>query len=108
MIIKKLEQVKNALLTVPVNLFHYYAAKKPDKYIVWSEKGEQAAIYGEDNKQVQILVGIISYFTKTENDENVDLIQSALREHEIIFLLDSVEYDESTGFIRYDWEFKVW
>lgn len=103
----KLYKVKNALLEVPCNLFHYYAAKKPDKYIVWAESGEGGTLYANNQMEEQAIVGTIDYFTKTDFDQNIDAIQNALRSAEISFSLESVQYEEETEYIHYEWKFEV-
>ena len=107
MLIEKTKMVKNALLTVPVDVFHYYAKNKPDQYVVWAETGEEESVNADDHKYIQTIVGMVTYFTKSENDENADRIQDALKENGISFFLDDVRYDENTGYIQYVWEFKV-
>lgn len=104
---EKLYQVKNALLSVPCNLFHYYAVKKPDKYIVWAENGEASSLEADGQKQDQVIGGYIDYFTKEDNDPNVALIQEALASAEIAFSLNDVAYEEETKYIHYAWKFEV-
>ena len=104
---KKLYKVKNALLKVPCNLFHYYADKKPDQYIVWAENGEVSSLDADNRKQEQTIGGTIDYFTKTDFDPNIDGIQDSLKSAEISFSLESVQYEEETGYIHYEWKFEV-
>ena len=40
-----LELVETALLTVGVPVSHYFAAKKPDQYIVWAEDSQGDSLY---------------------------------------------------------------
>ena len=107
MITKKLKKVKEALLNVPCNLFHYYAAKKHDQYIVWAENGEEEAFYANNQMAEQVIAGTIDYFTKTDLDPNIDAIQDAMKSAEISFSLESVQYEEETGYIHYEWKFEV-
>ena len=81
----KLYKVKNALSTVPCSLNHYFASKKPNKYIIWH----------------------VDYFTKEDMDPNLDTIQNALISAGISFTLESVQYEEETGYIHYEWKFEV-
>lgn len=105
--IRKLYKVKNALLSVPCCLFHYFAAKKPDQYIVWAESGEASSMEADNRKQEQVISGTIDYFTKVDLDHNIDAIQDALRAAEISFSLESVQYEEETEYIHYEWSFEV-
>lgn len=105
--LEKLQKVKDTLLTVTDAVFHYFAADKPDRYIVWAESGEVGSLEADNRKQEQTIGGTIDYFTKTDFDPNIDGIQNALKSAEIAFLLESVQYEEETGYIHYEWKFEV-
>lgn len=100
-----LKTVRDALLSVTNDVYHYKAHKKTDQYIVWAEDGENDADYGNDRKSQQTIQGTIDYFTKKEFDPNIEKIQEALNNREIPFYLNSVQYEEETGYIHYEW---VW
>lgn len=102
-----LNVIPNALLTVTQNVGHYEAFDKTDKYIVWAEDGQSGALYADNKMQEQVIQGTIDYFTKTENDPNVAAIQQALNNAEISFKLNSVQYEDDTKFIHYEWVFEV-
>jgi len=104
---QKIYRVKKALLTVMNNVGHYEAMKKTDKYIVWAEDGEGDSVHGDGIKQEQAIQGTIDYFTKNDEDENVDKIQNALEKSKISFNLSSVQYEEETGYIHYEWEWEI-
>lgn len=97
--------LRDLLLTVTQDTFHYYAHKKPDKYIVWAEDGESGSNTADNNKVNQVIQGTIDYFTKMEFDPNFDLIQEKLNSIDISWSLNSVQYEEDTGYIHYEW---VW
>ena len=102
-----LERVKEALLLVPVDVFHYYATKKPDQYIVWAESSEGDSVEADNRKEEQSLSGYIDYFTKSDKDKNVETIQKALKSAGIAFFLNDVQYEEEMGYIHYAWKFEV-
>lgn len=99
----KLLRVKNALLTVTENVGHYKAVDSTDKYIIWAENGSGNPIRADNRCIQQVIRGTIEYFTKEENDQNVDNIQEALNDGEIFFSLESVQYENETEFIHYVW-----
>lgn len=104
---KCLERVKNALLTVMEEVYHYEAVKKEDSYIVWAEDSG-ANVMGADNEiRQQAVQGTIDYYTKKENDENVTEIQKALKKGRISFYMNSVQYEDETKYIHYEWVFEV-
>ncbi len=102
-----LSDVKTALLTVTPNVGHYKVTKKTDKYIVWAEDSGAAALWADGQQQGQAISGTIDYFTKTEYDPNVQAIEAALNAAKISFKLESVQHEEETGYIHYEWIFEV-
>lgn len=106
----KLEPVGEMLVTICTNTYHYWrsAPKGVKAYIVWAEDEESASLNGNNLKLEQGIHGTIDYFTKTEFDETVDLIQSGLNELEnVSFRLNSVQFEDDTLFIHHEWEFWV-
>lgn len=102
-----LEAVKNALLTVTENVGHYTAWDDSDRYIVWAEDMEVAAMNTDNYKGGQTIEGTIDYFTRDEYDENIEKIQLALNAARIGWELNSVQYEDETRFIHYEWLFRV-
>lgn len=100
-----LSDLRDLLLSVTPDTFHYYATKKTDKYIVWAEDGEAGSSHADDHKTNQVIQGTIDYFTKTEFDSNFGLIQEKLNSTDITWRLNSIQYEEGTGYIHYEW---VW
>lgn len=105
--LEKLQKIKDALLMVTDAVFHYTAAERSDKYIVWAESGEADSLEADNHKQEQTIGGTIDYFTKTDFDPNIDAIQNVMKSAEISFFLESVQYEEETGYIHYEWKFEV-
>jgi len=102
-----LSDIQSALRTVGVPIHHYLAAKVADKYIVWAEDGEADSEWADNKKQLQVLTGTIDYFTKMEYDPNISKIQEALNDAEISWKLNSVQYEELTKYIHYEWALEV-
>lgn len=102
-----LEAVKDALLTVTDNVGHYTAWDDSDRYIVWAEDMEVAALNTDNYKGGQTIEGTIDYFTRDEDDENIGKIQLALNAARIGWELNSVQYEDETRFIHYEWLFRV-
>ena len=102
-----LNKVKDALLTVSDNVYHYTAHNQTDKYIVWAEDNESRCVQSDNRKIQQGIEGTIDYFTKSENDGTVDDIQTALNTAEIPYRLNSIQYEDETGYIHYEWVFEV-
>lgn len=101
----KLSDLKNLLVSVGKPVFHYEATKQSDQYIVWAEDGEGASGRGDNQKTIRVIQGTIDYFTKTEYDDTVDTIEAKLNEADIAWKLNSIQYEQETGYIHYEW---VW
>lgn len=103
----KLRKIPEILKTVTDNVSHYKAMHREDKYIVWAEDSEGSSVEGDDRKINQSIQGTIDYFTKQDFDENIDKIQAALTAACISFYLNSVQYEDETEYIHYEWVFEV-
>lgn len=103
----QLDKIKNALLTIGVPVSHYTAVKKPDRYIVWAEDGQAEPAWADDRLIGQVIQGTVDYFTRTERDQNTSRIQNAMNEAEISFSLNSVQREDETGYIHYEWVWEV-
>ncbi len=102
----KLTDLRDALLEVTQDTFHYEATHKPDKYIVWAEDTESSSIHADNHKAGQVIQGTIDYFTKMEYDPNMVSIQQKLNSIDIAWTLNSVQYEEETKYIHYEWVFE--
>lgn len=103
----KIKIIRDTLLKVSDNVGHYEAVEKTDQYIVWAEDSEGSSVEGDDQKANQSIQGTIDYFTKKDMDEKVDEIQATLTNACISFYLNSVQYEDETGYIHYEWVFEV-
>lgn len=101
------ERVRQALAPLPVDVFHYHAFKKKDRYIVWAENAEGGSVEADNGKQEYSVSGYIDFFTRRENDPVVNMVAEALKSAEISFSLNSVQYEEETGYIHFEWLFEV-
>lgn len=103
-----LGNLKAALLTVTEQCYHYRRPASPQsEYIVWAEDSEADSLPANDQKAEQQLHGTIDYYTLTEFDQNIDGIQEALNAAGIGFRINSVQYEDETNLIHYEWEFWV-
>lgn len=104
---RKIYKVRDALLQVSRDVWHYEAQRKKEKYIVWAEDSESSASHRDNCKSNQTIQGTIDYFTKVDGDENVDKIQDALDTANIVYRLNSIQYEEETGYIHFEWVWEV-
>lgn len=108
----KLKTVRDTLLTTSIDgkdVHHFDRPKdKPKHWIVWQEDGEAESFYGDGRKGEQQARGTIDCFTKIEYDPLLDEIQDALEAApNIAWNLESVQYEDDTKLIHYEWSFRV-
>ena len=84
-------------------VYHYHRADPSERYVVWAEDGENTSFHADGSKQEQQLTGVVDFYTKTEFDAIADDIQSILVSERIGWHLDSVQYEEETGLIHFQW-----
>ncbi len=104
---KCLDDVKNSLLTVMEQVYHYHAPDVNYPYIVWAEDGGGEQVNADNRVQIQVIQGSIDYYTKTEEDPNIERIPAALNTAGISFSLNSVQYEDETKAIHFEWIFEV-
>lgn len=103
----ELSRLKEILLTISDNVHHLEAPSTDGDYIVWAEESEAKALYADNMKIAQIIVGTLDLFTKKEYDPLIKKIQDTFNEHEITFKLISVQYERDTKYTHYEWEWEV-
>lgn len=102
-----LQTLRDALLTVTDKVYHFEATAEDEKYIVWTEDGQADTVWADGKLQQQAITGTIDYFTKEEFDENFDRIQKALSQADISFGLNSIQYEDDTSLIHYEWVWEI-
>lgn len=107
MSLEKIYKIRDILQDVCDNVSHYEAMNKTDQYIVWAEDSEPDALNADNEKKIQVIQGTIDYFTKKDGDAIADDIQEALKKEKIPFYLNSVQYEEETGYIHHEWIWEV-
>lgn len=84
----------------------HFERMKSDRYFVWQEDG--ATDLESDNAHSEKAVtGTTDLFTKQEFDPWKEQFEAALDAAGIAWYLNSVQYEEDTGFIHYEWAWEV-
>lgn len=89
------------------NFYHY---KRPENitsgYGVWAETGEANSFTVDNRKAEQQITGYVDYYTLNEFDPVLDKIQDALDHLSCgAWSLNSVQYEDETNLIHYEWYF---
>lgn len=107
MSLEKIKKIRDTLLPLGIPVSHYTANEKPDSYIVWAEDNQGAAQWADGRMENQAIEGTIHHFTRKEYDPMEDKIMDALNEAGISFRLNSVQYEDDTGYIHTEWVWEV-
>lgn len=101
--------VRDAMLMVlPDHVWHYQApADAGDKYIVWSEDSQGPAVHTDNRMTDQAIQGTVDLFTKQEYDPIAAKIQKALSLRGIPYYLRSIQHEEESGKIHFQWVWEV-
>jgi len=102
-----LQGIRDLLLNIGPPVFHYFASGQTGNYIVWAEDGEGASGHADGQKTTQIIQGTIDYFTKTEFDPIMEQIQEKLNGSDIAWRLSSIQHEQDTGYIHYEWVWEI-
>lgn len=105
MTLPEVENVFSAVL--PDATFHYHADSKLDQYAVWAEDGQADASYADNHMDEMVLEGTIDYYTRIEDDPLVKEFQKAMNKADMSWGLNSIQYEEKTGYIHYEWVWQV-
>lgn len=79
---------------------------KSDRYFVWGERGSNDLEAGNGHGERAVL-GYTDLFTKREFDPWKEQLEQALDAAGIAWALNSVQYEEETGFTHYEWYWEV-
>lgn len=103
----KLSRVKNALTPLSDKVYHYKRPADIAGAILWAEDAEDGSFHAGNHLAEQQIHGTVDYYTKVEFDPMCDSIQGALESSRIPWDLSSVQYEDETGLIHFEWDFWV-
>ncbi len=83
------------------------ARMKSDRYFVWQEDGANDFV-ADGKHQARAVTGSTDLFTKLEFDPWAAEFEKALdSDPSICWELNSIQYEEQTGFVHYEWVWEV-
>lgn len=103
----KLRQIGEALAEVTPCCYHYWRPVKDVPCLIWAEDGEDDAANADNHKTEQAIGGTVDFFTRTEFDPLLDDVQEALDGLGIAWQLESVQFEDETNLIHYEWRWSV-
>ena len=104
---QKLKQLNDGFAALSVPFSHYRRPRKEPPFGAWAEDGEGNSFHANDRKVEQTIAGTADYFTKVEFDPVIDEVQAMLQAKTSSWRLESVQYEEETSLIHYEWSWEV-
>ena len=80
----------------------HYERLKSERYFVWQEEGTET-MTANNRPQEKAMRGTTDFFTKKEFDPWKNAFENSMTRRGIIWSLNSIQYEEDTGFIHYEW-----
>ena len=74
-------------------------------YGVWADDGAND-LNADDKHAEHITTGTVDYFTRDASGTPRATIESALDNGEIAWYLNSIQYENDTGYIHYEWVYE--
>lgn len=103
---EKLRSIGEGFSGLGIPSTHYWHPVKDAPLLIWAEDGSVS--FHSDNKMAeQSITGSCDYFTKVEFDPNIDSIQFFLDSNASSWNLESVQYEEETNLIHYEWKWEM-
>lgn len=102
-----LERLQEALAALTDRVYHYVAApNSTPPYIVWAEDGDNDLLAGNVHAE-RCYTGTVDLYTRTDSDPLFTAIPEALEGMGASYYLNSVQYEEETGLVHYEWVWEV-
>ena len=102
-----MDELKAALDATGLQFAHFGWSKAPaGDYGVYAEDGAND-LYADDIHAEKAVQGTIDYFTRDDSGAPQTTIENALNNGQIAWYLNSLQFEEDTGFIHYEWVFEV-
>ena len=101
-----MDELINALDATGYQFAHFGWSKAPSgDYGVYAEDGANDLIAG--NKHVEkVLQGTVDYFTRDDSGTPKATIEAALDSVPVAWYLNSIQFENDTGYIHYEWVFE--
>lgn len=102
-----LTALKNALTATGISFAHFgWDVAPPGDYGVYAEDAA-GHFYADNQMTSQSCEGTVDLFTRAEGDTAKNKVQTALDSIGCSWRLNSVQYEEDTRYIHYEWVFEV-
>ena len=102
-----LERLSQALAALTDKTYHYVAAPNTEPpYITWMEDGDNDLMAGNVHAE-RCYTGSVHLFTLQDRDPLFEAIPLALEGIGACWYLNSVQYEDDTGLVHYEWYWEL-
>lgn len=102
------DTLKSALASTEFKFAHFAwrrgSRELSQDHGVWGEDNE-LSLYADNAHAEMVMQGTIDYYTRSDSDTPRQTIEAALTAYNIPWRLESIQFEDDTGFIHYEW---VW
>ncbi len=96
-----------AVHTAVTDQVSHWGRLKSDRYFVWQEDGARDFV-ADGRHCAGVVTGTTDLFTKQEFDPWVEAFEASLNNCPgLVWQLNSIQYEEDTGFTHYEWVWEV-
>lgn len=102
-----LNDIKTALTSTGYKFAHYAWSRSPaGDYGVYAEDGAND-LNADGEHAEKALQGTVDYFTRDDTGTPKATIEAALEGLNVPWYLNTIQYEDDTGYIHYEWVFEV-
>lgn len=102
-----LEAIENALNATGLLFEHYAWSPAPNSdYGAWAEDGAHD-LEADGGHAEQAMTGTVDYFTRDATGACKAVIETALENAGCAWYLNSVQYENDTGYVHWEWVWEV-
>lgn len=103
-----MEELISLLKTLTDKLYHHTAPPNAvPPYIVYGEQGQGEILSADDQQDGYSMTVTVDIFSKKGKEPLFKQVYDTLNDNYISFYLKSVQYEEDTGLIHYEYETDV-
>ncbi len=104
----RINKLRDGLLTVTPRVYRARAHKTAAPYIVWMEDGAGDALRANGMTGEQPISGTIHLFESETTTETLSVaVQKMLNGLECAWQLGSIQHEQDTGLVHYEWAWEV-
>lgn len=102
-----LNDIKTVLTATGYKFAHYAWSRSPaGDYGVYAEDGAND-LNADGEHAEKALQGTVDYFTRDDTGTPKATIEAALEGLNVPWYLNTIQYEDETGYIHYEWVFEV-